>query len=707
MARLLRFTMSNSTPEILTETYKFQFNLEESRGGILRASGRFGRCDVPTANGRVYPRRLMEREFKRLMPLMSNRGLFGELDHPGDGKTMLKRVSHLITNLEIHPDNSVFGSWEVIPGTIMGKQLEALAEANVQLGVSSRGLGSVVRDHQGNAVVQEDFRLLTYDVVADPAVGDAVPETFIEGYVPDGKPLSEIAYNSTEEAKLVKRLQQEGVANIDDLIAKVHAEAAAKYSKHKPYAVQGPRASARQESDLADQVERDRVEVYNKGLEDGVMNFMENDHVGRDLHMVQAMREHVVATTNLESELLEQAEHIQAIHEDRIETLEHAILRRDDMIARMSHQLREHVERTVLAHHIARVPREHRKHFVEMVGPTSEFSSIELLENHVRVVATEFMGTGRYFDNDIDSILPLYEEIEESYQAADDLQRQVSSLQESLRAQADNVVEIRREFNTISGIVEDQENQISSATSALREERSRSRRVRIEFQKAVAGLREAHQVIKSSEIAKSDLQEEVELWRGKAVELREHLEKHSTIVRTQKKQVRALEEQVDTMRQSRFDEKSMLRESRLEAFKAKAAFGSQNPNQVYAMLAEARTENQVRRIVSQLQESRVPLPVHESFRGGSQIHDHLMSEQVVQSMNQRLMNQRQGAQVAQGSRPDLLSENTTNQVESRNEPALHWPTQQVTESTDPSPPSMIPGLDPSKMLQTIKKHVPE
>ena len=154
--------------------HPIRLQMHESEDGRLLATGEFGRCGESTANGRVYPRQLVEREIKRLSPKLSSRSLYGELDHPDDGKTLLKRVSHIITDLRIEADGRVVGTLEVLENTENGRQLKALVESGVALGVSSRGMGSVKKVN-GRSVVQEDFKLLTYDVVADPAVSTAQP----------------------------------------------------------------------------------------------------------------------------------------------------------------------------------------------------------------------------------------------------------------------------------------------------------------------------------------------------------------------------------------------------------------------------------------------------------------------------------------------------------------------------------------------------
>ena len=109
---------------------------------------------------------------------MQKRRAFGELDHPADGRTKLTRVSHLLTGLKVE-GNSIVGEAEILD-TPNGRILRTLAEAGAQVGVSSRGFGSTKTNAEGNEEVQEDFRLDTFDFVADPATKTAYPQVFHE-----------------------------------------------------------------------------------------------------------------------------------------------------------------------------------------------------------------------------------------------------------------------------------------------------------------------------------------------------------------------------------------------------------------------------------------------------------------------------------------------------------------------------------------------
>lgn len=166
--------------EILIDSMPLEFTLEEAkdRPGKYVARGQFARSDKPTENKRFYGPHLWEREIGRLSDAMKGRMVFGELDHPADGRTKLQRVSHILTNLHAEGPEIV-GEAEILD-TPNGRILKAILDANGKVGVSSRGFGTTKVTANGVHEVQEDFRLHTFDFVADPAMKTAYPEVFHE-----------------------------------------------------------------------------------------------------------------------------------------------------------------------------------------------------------------------------------------------------------------------------------------------------------------------------------------------------------------------------------------------------------------------------------------------------------------------------------------------------------------------------------------------
>jgi hypothetical protein len=165
--------------ETLIDVMPFEYTLEEaSSTGNLRVRGVFQRADVLNENKRLYPRVIWENTLNnsRVIDDLSSRGMFGELDHPADGKTKLSRAAHIITNLKLEDTGEVIGEAEILP-TPNGKILKQLFESGTRVGISSRGSGSVRDRSDGAKEVCEDFKLSTFDFVARPSTPGAIPTT--------------------------------------------------------------------------------------------------------------------------------------------------------------------------------------------------------------------------------------------------------------------------------------------------------------------------------------------------------------------------------------------------------------------------------------------------------------------------------------------------------------------------------------------------
>tara|TARA_R100001443_G_scaffold110695_1_gene122815 strand:+ start:405 stop:1637 length:1233 start_codon:yes stop_codon:yes gene_type:complete len=140
----------------------------------LRLRGKFQQCDEQNNNGRIYPRKILESQVKAIQEKIGDRSLVGALDHPANDAIHLSQASHLITGLNVDKDGSVIGECEIL-STPNGKIVEALINDGVKIGISSRGVGSVTEGIKGK-IVNEDFKLITFDLVSDPSTRGAFPE---------------------------------------------------------------------------------------------------------------------------------------------------------------------------------------------------------------------------------------------------------------------------------------------------------------------------------------------------------------------------------------------------------------------------------------------------------------------------------------------------------------------------------------------------
>lgn len=145
----------------------------------LYITGIFMQSECRNKNGRRYSRDVMEAEVNRyLKEAIAARRAFGELGHPDGPQINLDRVSHMIESLKMQ-GNDVVGRAKVLE-TPMGDIVKGLLEGGANLGVSSRGLGSLKQN--GDLMeVQNDFRLVTAaDIVADPSAPNAWITAIVE-----------------------------------------------------------------------------------------------------------------------------------------------------------------------------------------------------------------------------------------------------------------------------------------------------------------------------------------------------------------------------------------------------------------------------------------------------------------------------------------------------------------------------------------------
>lgn len=173
---------------------------KRAQGGKYIVRGEFARAGVATENKRMYPRDLWEREFNRMKKAMSERKVYGMQDHPADGRTSLSKASHLVTSLHLEGE-IVIGEAEIL-NTYEGKNLKAIIEGGGSVGVSSRGFGTTRPNQEGIDIVQADYRLASFDFVADPANVTSYPTVHAEDRADDAPPVVE----NKPEVKLGKRL---------------------------------------------------------------------------------------------------------------------------------------------------------------------------------------------------------------------------------------------------------------------------------------------------------------------------------------------------------------------------------------------------------------------------------------------------------------------------------------------------------------------
>ena len=162
---------------ISEEIQNAEMLVEETNGKKnYKIKGIFLQSDIKNRNGRIYENDILQKEVKRYnQEFINKKRAFGELGHP-DGPTVnLERVSHMITKLQ--PEGKNFIGEAKIMDTPYGKIVKGLIDEGAQLGVSSRGMGSLVQKNGANYVGKDFYLATAADIVADPSA----PDAFVEG----------------------------------------------------------------------------------------------------------------------------------------------------------------------------------------------------------------------------------------------------------------------------------------------------------------------------------------------------------------------------------------------------------------------------------------------------------------------------------------------------------------------------------------------
>jgi hypothetical protein len=181
--------------------------INEGKTGPLKVRGIFQRADEANNNRRIYPQKVLEGAIKSLNESIKDRRLVGELDHPTYDMVKLSNASHLITGLWME-GKEVIGEAEILP-TPAGKVVQGLIEGGVKIGISSRGMGTLSESKGDYKTVNEDFKLVTFDIVADPSTRGAYP-TLSESkqLIRDKKIIESTIKNVVSERYFLKLLEQ-------------------------------------------------------------------------------------------------------------------------------------------------------------------------------------------------------------------------------------------------------------------------------------------------------------------------------------------------------------------------------------------------------------------------------------------------------------------------------------------------------------------
>ena len=179
--------------EVLTEARKDGSKKYSIEGVFMSA-------EQKNRNGRIYPKAVMEGAVNKYNVEQVQKGrAVGELNHPEGPTVNLDKVSHKIESLDWQ-GNDVVGKATILE-TPMGMIVKGLLDGGVKLGVSTRGMGSLVRTNDA-MVVKGDFLLNAVDIVQDPSA----PSAFVNG-VMEG--VEWVWNNGIIEAQTIEKMETE------------------------------------------------------------------------------------------------------------------------------------------------------------------------------------------------------------------------------------------------------------------------------------------------------------------------------------------------------------------------------------------------------------------------------------------------------------------------------------------------------------------
>jgi len=484
--------------ELLIDTRAFAPVLLESKeNGKMIARGEFAVADQPTDNRRIYPAKIWEREIAKLMPQIKERKVYGEIDHPADGKTRLQNVSHLITDLQMNENGQIIGEAEIM-NTGKGLDLQAIQQAGGKVGVSSRGFGSVVTNEEGMQVVQDDYQLMTFDFVALPAVETSYPK-----FVQEDKNLEEDDMVDKEKEKGAEEPKE--IKTTEDLKEKFPKLVSAIEKEAEVFAAKK----------LKEQIEAELEKEKEAKLEAARTELKEQ--FKSELMKAVASKEEEIKR-KIESEMEESRKAGDGKFAEIIEGKDREIADLKRQIAEQEEKLRVQ-ERQVseavgfakeLGNHLALEKAigesEDRKLIRTLVGDLSQYKSPEEIKTKVNVIREELEKKGASLRKERERAEEEIRRIQRSYQKQlEEMKVEVGQLREAL----DESLQIAKGFGTAAYV---------ARASA---DRPRGSRIRDLVRKTGASSREAIDAI-TEEVEKEGVSEDFRRIRDK-VRGREHL----------------------------------------------------------------------------------------------------------------------------------------------------------------------------------------
>lgn len=173
----------------------------------------FQKFGIENANGRVYPEGTLKNAVEKYLVNVNDRRAYGEANHPeGSNINVLNIAMNIV---ELHWENHTLVGKMELPLTegfrnlgIVSTSADMVAQwliSGLRLGVSSRGLGNVIKQF-GQLVVDEDYEIVCWDVVAQPStpaayigLTDKDIAPYVESEKKNGNSINESKYDKFEK----------------------------------------------------------------------------------------------------------------------------------------------------------------------------------------------------------------------------------------------------------------------------------------------------------------------------------------------------------------------------------------------------------------------------------------------------------------------------------------------------------------------------
>lgn len=153
--------------DFLTESEK----KDSKENGTLYLTGLIQHANKRNGNGRIYPKEILEREVEYYQQIINENRALGQLDHPDNSVVNLSEVSHIMEKVWWDGDG-LYGKMRVLKHHPKGQIQEGQIRDGVQVGISSRGVGSI-REEEDSIIVEDDFQLICFDIVQEPSTNQA------------------------------------------------------------------------------------------------------------------------------------------------------------------------------------------------------------------------------------------------------------------------------------------------------------------------------------------------------------------------------------------------------------------------------------------------------------------------------------------------------------------------------------------------------